>query len=92
MIGHDALLVTVSRILVAPHAECRGEDRRKIEQPGERGAHRASPKRFSRGLAAGSLQNEVANPCQTGAFGQMSGRRCFSVRDRATCSIKLWPR
>ena len=46
----------------------------------------------SRGSAAGSSYNEVAHTCQTGAFGQMSGRRCFSVRERTTCSIKLWPR
>ena len=46
----------------------------------------------SRGSAAGSSHNEVAHTCQTGAFGQMSGRRCFSVRERTTCSIKLWPR
>ena len=91
MIGHGALLVTVSRILVAAHAGCRGEDRRKIEHPGDEMLTEPCRSISHTVRPPDHQDNEVANPCQTGAFGQMSGRRCFSVRVRATCSIKLCP-
>jgi hypothetical protein len=44
VIGHGALLLTVSGILVAAHAKWHGEDWRKIEQLGKRDAHRPLPK------------------------------------------------
>ena len=78
-------------IVVGQQVPGDGEDGRKIEQPGRARCSRSLAEASSRGSAAGSSHNEVANTCQTGAFGQMKGRWCLSVGDRATCSIKLWP-
>ena len=61
VIGHGALLVAASGILVAAHAGRRARTGARSSSRGERDAHGALPKRLHAVSAAGSSYNEVAN-------------------------------